>query len=696
MNIMEVSIIHHITLVLALLWISISIGWSHPVLFFVALLYLYLVNERCTLRLQRRLQFEERKCANQRRLLSDMESVRWLNHAVEKIWPICLEKIASQQFLLPIIPWFLDKFKPWTARKAAIQNLYLGRNPPLFTDIRVLAQQADDDHLVLELGLNFMSAEDMSAILAVQLRKRLGFGITANMHVTGMHVEGKVLVGVKFLREWPFIGRVRVCFVEPPYFQMTVKPIFGHGLDVTELPGISGWLDKLLDVAFGQTLVEPNMLVIDVEKFASAPTGDWFTVNEKPPIAYVQLEIIEGANMKPSDLNGLADPYVKAHLGPYRFQTKIQRKTLTPKWLEEFKIPISSWEAQNLLVFQVRDKDPLFDDSLGNCCVDINDLRGGQRHDKWLPLNNIKMGRLHLAITVIEDEPEKVKKDLNGEEEEAAKPAESTTPKSSSTAETRNSNEYLGDGDQKMADEFEPIDIEGQEKTGVWVHRPGSDISQTWEPRKGRARYLESQLLRETNEGFKENPSSPASRSHLSDTSNEESLDVGKSHRHAKLKRGLGKLSSVFHRSPKKGSERESADVPLPTPPPNIRPLGEKRISVKLIVDEDIGGKNEGSKLENENERFSPEKDEGESPGRRHLKDKAKNMVKQAGKSAQSIKGVFNRKSSGKKKEQSLETDERDEADGSNLSNGTLKVDPLAVGDSSIDNPVQSPVSCAK
>jgi hypothetical protein len=52
----------------------------------------------------------------------------------------------------------------------------------------------------------------------------------------------QILVGVKFLRQWPFLGRVRVCFVEPPYFQMTVKPIFGHGLDVTEIPGISGWL----------------------------------------------------------------------------------------------------------------------------------------------------------------------------------------------------------------------------------------------------------------------------------------------------------------------------------------------------------------------------------------------------------------------------------------------------------------------
>lgn len=56
----------------------------------------------------------------------------------------------------------------------------------------------------------------------------------------------KVLVGVKFLPKWPFVGRLRVCFLEPPYFQMTVKPIFAHGLDVTELPGIAGWLVSIL------------------------------------------------------------------------------------------------------------------------------------------------------------------------------------------------------------------------------------------------------------------------------------------------------------------------------------------------------------------------------------------------------------------------------------------------------------------
>lgn len=35
-----------------------------------------------------------------------------------------------------------------------------------------------------------------------------------------------------------------------------------------------------------------------------------------------------------------------------------------------------------------------------DCSVNISDHRDGQRHDLWLTLQNIKMGRLHLAITV--------------------------------------------------------------------------------------------------------------------------------------------------------------------------------------------------------------------------------------------------------------------------------------------------------
>lgn len=40
--------------------------------------------------------------------------------------------------------------------------------------------------------MNFRTAEDMNAILAVKLTKRLVFGMWTKMHLTGMHVEGKV------------------------------------------------------------------------------------------------------------------------------------------------------------------------------------------------------------------------------------------------------------------------------------------------------------------------------------------------------------------------------------------------------------------------------------------------------------------------------------------------------------------------
>lgn len=37
------------------------------------------------------------------------------------------------------------------------------------------------------------------------------------------------------------------------------------------------------------------------------------------------------------------------------------------------------------------------------CSINICDFRDGQRHDIWLSLQKIKLGRLHLAITVTEN-----------------------------------------------------------------------------------------------------------------------------------------------------------------------------------------------------------------------------------------------------------------------------------------------------
>ncbi|KAK9688671.1 hypothetical protein RND81_09G002400 [Saponaria officinalis] len=626
MVITEISMIHHVGIVLLLLWFLNSSNCCHTSFYFISLIYLYQVHETYTLRLRRKLQFEERKAANQRRVLSDSETVRWLNYAVEKMWPICIEPIVSQRIFLAIIPWFLEKYKPWTVKKAVVQHLYLGRSPPLFTDIRVLRESTGDDHLVLELGLNFLTADDMSAILSAKLTKRLGFGMVAKMHLTGMHVEGKVLIGVKFLRCWPFISRLRVCFAEPPYFQMTVKPLFNHGLDVTELPGIAGWLDKLLAVALQETLVEPNMLVVHLEKFVAPESGDWFSVDVKEPLAYATVEVIEAAEMKPSDLNGLADPYVKGYLGQYRFQTQIQRKTLTPKWQEEFRVPICSWDAQNVLVIEVHDKDHFVDDFLGKCSVNINDLRDGQRHDMWLSLENVKLGRLHLAVTVVD--PDGKDKEHNGEEVKIKGDKRDSTEKGPVTS-------ALVEKTQKFADTFEAIDVEGQRETGIWVHHPGSEVSQAWEPRKGKIRHVDTEIQ-----------SMETPKSSRQDSSSSEDENKG---RGGKLGKAFEKgFSKIFHRQPKAGDDlKDSSDDAIPLPPDNVKAAHVKKVEVNLVVDDGLTDRLSG-KVTKPGGSSGNEGSGSENTGKHCMKGKAKKLWKNAGHSARHLKQALSRKGSSK------------------------------------------------
>lgn len=630
----DISMIHHVGIVLGLLSLLNAYNFCHPLAYFAALVYLYRVHERYDMRLRRKLRYEENKASNQRRILTDSETVRWLNHAIGKVWPICMEHITSGIFLR-IIPWFLDKYKPWTVKQTVVQHLYLGRSPPLFTEIRVLRDSVDDDHLVLELGLNFLTADDMSAILYAKLRRRLGFGIMTKMHLTGMHVEGKVLVGVKFLRSWPFISRLRVCFAEPPYFQVTVKPIFNHGLDVTEVPGIAGWLDNLLAIAFEETLVQPNMLVVDMEKFVSPESENWFSVVVKEPVAHVHVEVIEGAEVKPSDLNGSADPYVKGHLGSYSFKTQIQKKTLTPKWQEEFKIPICSWDLQNVLTIVVRDKDHFVDSALGNCSVNINDLRGGQRHDLWLPLENVKMGRLHLAVTVVESN-EKAREHKGDEKKTHENPdslsSEMAEEGSISTASSKKS--------EKIAGTFEPIDVEGQKETGIWIHRPGSEACQAWEPRKGKSRHTDTQIFpveatKLSRQSCVEATKVSSQSSLKSDSSSDDESKPG--HR-AKLGNKIQKgFHKILQKHPKKEDAWNGLGESCSSPRPNVKPIHVKEVGTNLGVGD---GLSEPLSAKAAKVNFP------ETPSKYDVKGMAKSMFKNAGKSARSLKHVLSKKGS--------------------------------------------------
>ena len=161
--------------------------------------------------------------------------------------------------------------------------------------------------------------------------------------------------------------------------------------------------------------------------------------------------------------------------------------------------------------------------------------------------------------------------------EESLTKANATLPISSS-GYSKSDADKPPEENRVILDEVENIDIDGQEQAGgVYVHRPGTGVPKTWESRKGRARAPDTEIYQEVDPS-KEAPPTPKSS-------------------------GRGGMFKMFRRTSKKGSFRD-LDTSIPTSPgpqggteldpnlprtphPNVKELGEKRTSIKIVVNED-------------------------------------------------------------------------------------------------------------
>lgn len=208
----------------------------------------------------------------------------------------------------------------------------------------------------------------------------------------------------------------------------------------------------------------------------------------------------------------------------------------------------------------------------------------------------------------------------------------------------RDSYSSASERSSKVADKYEPINVEGQDRTGIWVHHPGSEVSQTWEPRKGKGRQLDTQITGESNGPFKRLNSLAAGSFQNDSNSSDESSEGKKGQTLNTVKRGLEKIGSVFHRNKKEDHSSHSGDV-IPSPPSNIREANSKGIGVRFIVDDSLSC---APAVPKENRSSGDEGSGPESPNKGNVKDKAKSFLKQAGKSARGLKQALSRKGSRK------------------------------------------------
>ena len=205
--------------------------------------------------------------------------------------------------------------------------------------------------------------------------------------------------------------------------------------------------------------------------------------------------------------------------------------------------------------------------------------------------------------------------------------------KDSFANETTNKNSFSpvsSEKSPKVEDNYEPIDIEGQKETGIWVHHPGSEVSQTWEPRKGKSRRLDTEIHGEHN-GSSGNCKPPASEPLNDDSSSPDDNSERKHGVKSSVKRGLHKIGSVLHRSGKKEDQFGSPIEDVPSPHANIRSVNAKGVGLRFVMEDSVAGFPTG---EVQVEGGSTEGSGPENPVKGNVKDMAKNILKHAEKSA--------------------------------------------------------------
>lgn len=117
----------------------------------------------------------------------------------------------------------------------------------------------------------------------------------------------------------------------------------------------------------------------------------------------LRVYLLEAENLIAKDnfmggmIKGKSDPYVVVRAGGKSVQTRVIKENLNPRWDQAFEILVTDVPGQDI-EFQVFDKDIDKDDFLGRCKVPVKSVLKQKTIDEWLPLEEVKSGKLHVKL----------------------------------------------------------------------------------------------------------------------------------------------------------------------------------------------------------------------------------------------------------------------------------------------------------
>ncbi|XP_063997377.1 extended synaptotagmin-1 [Pogoniulus pusillus] len=117
----------------------------------------------------------------------------------------------------------------------------------------------------------------------------------------------------------------------------------------------------------------------------------------------LRIHLLEAQDLVAKDtflggmVRGRSDPYARVRVSGRSFRSRVVKEELNPRWNEVYEVIVDNIPGQDV-EFDLFDKDIDKDDFLGRCKVPLRRVLSHRVLDEWLPLEEVKSGRLHVKL----------------------------------------------------------------------------------------------------------------------------------------------------------------------------------------------------------------------------------------------------------------------------------------------------------
>eukprot|EP01064_Diplonema_japonicum_P039151 TRINITY_DN9749_c0_g1_i1.p1 TRINITY_DN9749_c0_g1~~TRINITY_DN9749_c0_g1_i1.p1 ORF type:complete len:627 (+),score=121.20 TRINITY_DN9749_c0_g1_i1:839-2719(+) len=290
-------------------------------------------------------------------VLTENQSVEWLNHSIEPMWPFLDEGI--RQVVLEKLEPAIQNAVPLIGKQLRFAKLTLGCTAP---------QLGPVTSRLTEDGVELFVAVDYAGDL--ELEFELG---VATVSIADLTIRGEVMLAFKPLVNGinPIGGMEISCLDQP---EVTLK-LSAKGMFLDSVPNFYKLLKYAVDDAVASILVMPNNIAFRIPT-VTGPVTDIASLKYRSPLGVLRVSVDSAQHLPGSTWS--TNPYARVQVGAHHYYTDTVNKNVNPTWhgkrhTQDFMIFHSK---QSVRVDVFSGKGFGADELIGSCQTPVSTLVG--------------------------------------------------------------------------------------------------------------------------------------------------------------------------------------------------------------------------------------------------------------------------------------------------------------------------------